>query len=95
MNADFRLWKADTYETISVKEDAHDYGIQSCDFSQNLDPVPNNIIDVQSYLLGTCGNDGFVKLWSISVPKKVRIYCFRRERPLDRIFALEERRIGF
>ncbi|XP_063919485.1 WD repeat, SAM and U-box domain-containing protein 1-like isoform X2 [Zophobas morio] len=70
MNADFRLWKADTYETISVKEDAHDYGIQSCDFSQNLDPVPNNIIDVQSYLLGTCGNDGFVKLWSISVPKK-------------------------
>ncbi|XP_044265114.1 WD repeat, SAM and U-box domain-containing protein 1-like isoform X1 [Tribolium madens] len=69
-NADFRLWKNDSYESITVKEDAHDYGIQSCDFSQNLEPVPNNIVDVQSYLLGTCGNDGFVKLWRISLPKK-------------------------
>jgi WD40 repeat protein len=69
-NADFRLWKGDTYETIIVKEDAHDYGIQSCDFSQNLDPVPNSMVDEQCYVLGTCGNDSLVKLWRISLPKK-------------------------
>lgn len=68
-NADFRLWKGDTYETIIVKEDAHDYGIQSCDFSQNLDPVPNSMVDEQCYVLGTCGNDSLVKLWRISLPK--------------------------
>lgn len=66
-NADFRLWRVENYKTLCVKEDAHDYGIQSCDFSQNLDPIPNNLVDVQSYLLATCGNDSLVKLWRISI----------------------------
>lgn len=69
-NANFLIWRVDTYGKVYVQEDAHDLGIQSCDFSQNLEPVPNlNNDDVQSYLLATCGNDSLVKLWNVLLPK--------------------------
>lgn len=69
-NAHFILWATDNFRKIYVQEDAHDLGIQSCDFSGNLEPMPNmNLSDVQTYLLATCGNDSFVKLWDITVPK--------------------------
>lgn len=65
-NGDFRLW-ADGVN-LYVQDGAHDLGVQSCDFSKNLEPIPNTIsIDLQNYLLATCGNDSMVKLWVISV----------------------------
>lgn len=79
-NSDFRLWKNASYECILIKEDAHDYGIQDCDFSQNLEPVPNNIVDMQTYLLSTCGNDSLVKLWRITLPKV--LYTFKYDESL-------------
>ncbi|XP_060523216.1 WD repeat, SAM and U-box domain-containing protein 1-like isoform X2 [Cylas formicarius] len=75
-NADFRVWQIDQSKCIYVKEDAHDYGIQSCDFSENLEPIPNITSDSQSYLLGTCGNDSLVKLWRLTVPKTVQVLDF-------------------
>lgn len=68
-NADFRIWSVEDYACLYTKEDAHEYGIQSCDMSQNLEPIPNVVLDAQSYLLATCGNDSLVKLWRITVPK--------------------------
>ncbi|XP_048523830.1 WD repeat, SAM and U-box domain-containing protein 1 isoform X3 [Dendroctonus ponderosae] len=68
-NADYRAWAVETAKCLYIKEDAHDGGIQSCDFSDNLDPIPNTISDRQYYLLATCGNDSLVKLWRISVEK--------------------------
>lgn len=69
-NANFLLWRMDSYSKVYVQDDAHDLGIQSCDFSPNLEPVPNlGNGDMQSYLLATCGNDSFVKLWNVSLPK--------------------------
>lgn len=65
-NGDFRLWT----ESINIftQDAAHDLGVQSCDFSQNLEPIPNvTTSDIQNYLLVTCGNDSMVKLWVISV----------------------------
>nr|XP_023030381.1 WD repeat, SAM and U-box domain-containing protein 1-like isoform X1 [Leptinotarsa decemlineata]XP_023030382.1 WD repeat, SAM and U-box domain-containing protein 1-like isoform X1 [Leptinotarsa decemlineata]XP_023030383.1 WD repeat, SAM and U-box domain-containing protein 1-like isoform X1 [Leptinotarsa decemlineata] len=69
LNADFKVWSVDSYKCLYCKEDAHDYGVQYCDISQNLEPIPNAVIDAQSYLLATCGNDSLVKLWRMSVPK--------------------------
>lgn len=67
-NGDFRIWREDS--CIYIQDDAHDLGIQNCDFSQNTDPIPNQVLnDSQNYLLATCGNDSFVKLWWISIPK--------------------------
>ncbi|XP_076268665.1 WD repeat, SAM and U-box domain-containing protein 1-like isoform X2 [Rhynchophorus ferrugineus] len=66
-NADFRVWEMDNYKCIFVKEDAHDGGIQSCDFSENLEPIPNVVYNGQIYLLATCGNDSMVKIWKISI----------------------------
>lgn len=68
-NADYRIWRLENSKCIFVKEDAHDGGIQSCDFSENLEPIPNVTCNGQSYLLATCGNDSMVKLWRISVEK--------------------------
>ncbi|CAH1113976.1 unnamed protein product [Psylliodes chrysocephalus] len=69
-NADFRIWSLQTHMCLYVKEDAHEYGIQDCDISHNLEPIPNLTISAQSYLLATCGNDSLVKLWRISIPNK-------------------------
>ncbi|KAJ8924304.1 hypothetical protein NQ315_007097 [Exocentrus adspersus] len=69
-NADFRIWSVECYKCLHVKEDAHEYGIQGCDMSQNLEPIPNVVVDAQSYLLATCGNDSLVKLWRITIPKQ-------------------------
>ncbi|KAG5864464.1 hypothetical protein JTB14_030505 [Gonioctena quinquepunctata] len=69
LNADFKLWSLANYKCLFVKEDAHDYGVQNCDISQNLEPIPNTMVDAQCYLLATCGNDSLVKLWRISVAK--------------------------
>lgn len=70
-NANFLLWTVDSFRKIYVQEDAHDLGIQSCDFSENLEPVPhsNYTEDYQTYLLATCGNDSLVKLWSVFLSK--------------------------
>lgn len=71
-NADFILWSSGNYSKIYLQEDAHDLGIQGCDFSQNLEPIPNLTSDnVQAYLLGTCGNDSLVKLWKIVIQKVI------------------------
>lgn len=71
-NGDFRLWRLEN--NVHVQDDAHDLGIQCCDFSQNLEPIPNVITDnIQNYLLATCGNDSLVKLWRITLTK-VRYY---------------------
>ncbi|XP_030764890.1 WD repeat, SAM and U-box domain-containing protein 1-like isoform X2 [Sitophilus oryzae] len=70
-NSDFRMWLVENYKCIYVKEDAHDGGIQCCDFSENLEPVPNVAYEGQLYLLSTCGNDSMVKLWKISVETAV------------------------
>ncbi|XP_065166675.1 WD repeat, SAM and U-box domain-containing protein 1-like isoform X3 [Atheta coriaria] len=67
-NSDFRLWVMDN--NFFIRDDAHDLGILDCDFSPNLEPIPNShLIEVQNYLLVTSGNDGFVKLWTITLPK--------------------------
>lgn len=68
-NGDFRLWIVDG-TCLYVQDDAHDLGVQCCDFSQNLEPIPNmSNVDNYNFLLATCGNDGLAKLWRISVPK--------------------------
>lgn len=59
-----------------IKEDAHDGGIQSCDFSENLEPIPNVISEQKTYLLATCGNDSLVKLWRIIVQKSGHTWNF-------------------
>ncbi|XP_045483233.1 WD repeat, SAM and U-box domain-containing protein 1-like isoform X2 [Harmonia axyridis] len=71
-NEDFRLWNCcDNFRLIHVEEDVHTTGIQSCDFSTNLEPIPNVLVaDQQTYLLATCGNDSVAKLWCVTVPKK-------------------------
>ncbi|XP_072396788.1 WD repeat, SAM and U-box domain-containing protein 1-like [Diabrotica undecimpunctata] len=70
VNADYRVWSLESFACLYIKEDAHDYGIQDCDMSHNLEPIPNLTINAQSYLLVTCGNDSLVKLWRISLPNK-------------------------
>ncbi|KAK4885802.1 hypothetical protein RN001_002073 [Aquatica leii] len=68
-NADFRLWNLGG-DNIHTQDDAHDLGIQNCDFSQNLEPIPLlTVHNKQNYLLATCGNDSLVKLWKISLLK--------------------------
>lgn len=77
-NANFLLWRADSYSKIFAQDDAHDLGIQSCDFSQNSEPVPNlSSSEIQSYLLATCGNDSLVKLWNVLLPKVTKIADMR------------------
>ncbi|KAL3278537.1 hypothetical protein HHI36_024256 [Cryptolaemus montrouzieri] len=70
-NEDFRLWNCrENFKTIHIEEDVHTTGIQSCDFSPNLEPIPNiSMINQQTYLLATCGNDSVAKLWCLTVPK--------------------------
>ncbi|KAK9884031.1 hypothetical protein WA026_004964 [Henosepilachna vigintioctopunctata] len=70
-NEDFRLWNCcDNFKTIHIEEDVHTTGIQSCDFSPNLEPIPNiSMNDQQTYLLATCGNDNVAKLWCVTIPK--------------------------
>ncbi|KAK9723454.1 U-box domain [Popillia japonica] len=78
-NGDFRLWT----ESINIftQDAAHDLGVQSCDFSQNLEPIPNvTTSDIQNYLLVTCGNDSMVKLWVISVQTNWGNYDYSRIR---------------
>lgn len=73
-NGDFRLWSM--ANNIYVHGDGHDLGIQCCDFSQNLEPIPNVIHEnLQNYLLATCGNDSFVKLWRITLTKSQDKIC--------------------
>lgn len=68
-NGDFRLWTI-ANDNIYIENVAHDLGIQNCDFSQNLNPIPHQPMrDAQDYLLSTCGNDSLVKLWKIVTPK--------------------------
>lgn len=68
-NGDFRLWTL-SGDNIHTQDYANDLGIQSCDFSQNLEPIPLlSVNNKQNYLLATCGNDGLAKLWRISIPK--------------------------
>ncbi|XP_019872433.2 WD repeat, SAM and U-box domain-containing protein 1 isoform X2 [Aethina tumida] len=69
-NSDFRVWSVGTYKCLHIQEDAHTFGIQSCDFSDNLEPIPNSHVDVQTYLLASCGNDGLAKLWRVSMIKE-------------------------
>ncbi|CAG9766318.1 unnamed protein product [Ceutorhynchus assimilis] len=66
-NSDFRIWYLENSRCLLVKEDAHEGGVQCCDFSENLEPIPNVVSEEQSYLLATCGNDSMVRLWRISV----------------------------
>lgn len=68
-NGDFRVWSTGNFSCLYIKDDAHDLGIQYCDISENLEPIPNALFDAQTYLLGTCGNDSLVKLWRITVPR--------------------------
>lgn len=76
INGDFRVWSSGYYSCLFIKDDAHDLGIQYCDISENSEPIPNALIDAQTYLLATCGNDSLVKLWRITVP---RVSCFHRQ----------------
>lgn len=72
LSGHFRLWKESI--NIHIQENAHDLGVQDCDFSQNLDPIPNQVVsDYQNYLLVTCGNDSLVKLWWMLLQKKDEI----------------------
>ncbi|XP_056633756.1 WD repeat, SAM and U-box domain-containing protein 1-like [Diorhabda sublineata] len=70
LDANFRIWSLENYICLYTKKDAHEHGIQNCDMSPNMEPLPNSTDDVQSYLLATCGNDSFVKLWRILVPNE-------------------------
>lgn len=68
-NEDFRVWTMPDFQMIHLEEYVHTTGIQSCDFSPNLEPLLNTPSDEQIYLLGTCGNDNVAKLWKFTVPK--------------------------
>ncbi|XP_076678965.1 WD repeat, SAM and U-box domain-containing protein 1 isoform X2 [Andrena cerasifolii] len=64
-----------TCAALMICEEAHDLGVQGCDFS----PTSNVILagrridtsnDKRSYLLATSGNDSLVKLWQITIDKE-------------------------
>lgn len=71
-NADFRIWFVESARCVYIKEDAHEGGVQDCDFSENLQPIPNAVAEGQIYLLASCGNDSMVKLWKLSLIVQVR-----------------------
>lgn len=54
--------------------EAHDLGVQGCDFSPSSDFIYNRRINInndkQFYLLATGGNDSMVKLWQITIGKR-------------------------
>ncbi|XP_043288642.1 uncharacterized WD repeat-containing protein alr2800-like [Venturia canescens] len=64
-------------DALVVCDDAHDLGVQGCDFSPaSSGPYATPGIRQSSfdentlyYLLATCGNDSTVKLWQLSVSK--------------------------
>lgn len=66
-NGDFRVWYVEGARCVHVKEDAHEGGVQDCDFSENSLPIPYMVADGLFYLLATCGNDSMVKLWQLSL----------------------------
>ncbi|XP_052123852.1 uncharacterized WD repeat-containing protein alr3466-like [Frankliniella occidentalis] len=45
---------------LMLQEDAHDLGVQSCDFSPSA-----GMHGSENYLLASCGNDSLVKLWKV------------------------------
>lgn len=60
--------------TLIICGEAHDLGVQGCDFCPTSNFIANgtneNIIsDKHSYLLATGGNDSLVKLWKITIGK--------------------------
>ncbi|XP_076226108.1 WD repeat, SAM and U-box domain-containing protein 1 isoform X2 [Nomia melanderi] len=60
---------------LIICEEAHDLGVQGCDFSPtcNISFAGRRLVndDRQAYLLATSGNDSLVKLWQISITKEL------------------------
>ncbi|KAJ8966312.1 hypothetical protein NQ314_003577 [Rhamnusium bicolor] len=71
-NADFRIWSAEDYRCLYVNEDAHEYGIQSCDISQNLEPIPN-VVQSENLQL----DELEVKLWRSLLGHGGNVVCVR------------------
>nr|KAF7433992.1 hypothetical protein H0235_002183 [Vespula pensylvanica] len=68
----FDILNEKTELALLVCDEAHDLGVQGCDFSPTGsigatrgDSNLNN--DKQTYLLATCGNDSLVKLWQLTI----------------------------
>ncbi|XP_034952445.1 WD repeat, SAM and U-box domain-containing protein 1-like [Chelonus insularis] len=69
-----RIFDVSGESTALLVFDAHDLGVQACDFSplasNSNSGTKNSATDKNSpkfYTLATCGNDSYVKLWQISV----------------------------
>lgn len=67
----FDVLNEKTEIALLVCDEAHDLGVQGCDFSPTgstgirKDSSLNN--NKQTYLLATCGNDSLVKLWQLTI----------------------------
>ncbi|KAK2589010.1 hypothetical protein KPH14_001855 [Odynerus spinipes] len=67
----FDVLNEKTELALLVCDEAHDLGVQGCDFSPTgstgarRDSNLNN--NKQTYLLATCGNDSLVKLWKLTI----------------------------
>ncbi|XP_069690703.1 WD repeat, SAM and U-box domain-containing protein 1-like [Periplaneta americana] len=65
-----KLWSVApcSEQCMLTQEDAHDLGVQSCDFSptEGTTATKHASNNMYRYLLATCGNDSLVKLWYIS-----------------------------
>ncbi|XP_015187428.1 PREDICTED: WD repeat, SAM and U-box domain-containing protein 1 isoform X1 [Polistes dominula] len=70
----FDILNEKSEQCLLVCDEAHDLGVQGCDFSPTGstgargDSNLNN--NKQTYLLATCGNDSLVKLWQLIISNK-------------------------
>ncbi|XP_017788766.1 PREDICTED: WD repeat, SAM and U-box domain-containing protein 1-like [Habropoda laboriosa] len=59
---------------LTTCEEAHNLGVQGCDFSPTSDITGRKTnVNSDTYFLATSGNDSLVKLWQITISKRVEV----------------------